>query len=78
MQQTHFLLYGTYWNFFFFFPNTFGPNCLNPWKTDPQVQKAEFIEKSVEQTTTKDGEACESCQARGYFAAVLTLESGPS
>ena len=78
MQQTHFLLYGTCWNFSFFFPNTFGPNCLNPWKTDPQVQKAEFIEKSVEQTTTKDGEACESCQARGYFAAVLTLESGPS
>ena len=49
---------------------------MYPYKTDPEVQKAEFIEKSIEQTKTKDREACESCQAGGYFAAVLTLESG--
>ena len=75
MQQTRFLLFRASWKIFF--SNTFGPSCLNLYKTDPQVQKAEFIEKSVEQTKTKDREACESWQAGGYFAAVLTLESGP-
>ena len=49
---------------------------MYPYKTDPQVQKAEFIEKSAEQTKTKDRDARESCQAGRYFAAVLTLESG--
>ena len=46
---------------------------------DPQIQKADFIEKSVEQTKTKDREECEACKGeKGYFTAVLTLESGPS